>query len=547
MLILLAGCGDEASALGDSDVSPDQGGELELASPGPSPRVVRLTHAQWDNTTRDLFGLGEQLGYAETFRNDPQIAGYLFDNDATSLAVDAPLWTGYRIAAAEIAALVTSDQAHLDAWVPSDAADDPRAFLHGFATRAYRRPATESEVDALEALMAAAPELYPDEDDPFVAGLRHVAEAVLQSPFFLYRIEVGGEVTTIRGGDVVVLDDYEIAQRLSYFLWNTMPDSELLDAAAAGQLSTDEGLAMQAERMVADPRTTEVVTHFHTILLDLGGYDGILPSPVAFPDVPDDLRELAREETRRFVEDVVFEDDGGLVEMLSSSETYVNDDLAEIYGLSGEFGDDFVRVSLPPEQRSGVFTQVGFLASNASLYDPDPIHRGVFLATRFACLVIGAPPDAAMEAPATLEEGQTNRERIEEHTSRPACASCHETMINPFGFAFENFDAIGAWRDEDNGKPVDAAAGVLLGEVVEVDGPIELAAAMAESETVHRCYTQHWVEYAMGRNAEVEDDPLIHELGRRSLARGQSIRDLLVSIVSSPAFRYRSVREFGEE
>ena len=240
----------------------------------------------------------------------------------------------------------------------------------------------------------------------------------------------------------------------------------------------------------------------------------------------------------------VFGGGGGLVELLTSNESVVNGPLAALYGVMGVDGDAFVPVDLDPTQRSGIFTQIGFLAANATGYDPDPIHRGVFLAQRMVCLHIAAPPDGVPPLP-PLDPDQTNRERVEAHTetSQP-CQSCHSSLINPFGFAFESFDATGAWRDLDNGKPVDTATEVIVGlGATPVSGAVELAEVMATSELVHNCYVKHWTEYATGIKSTPESDPMIARLGAASLDEQQSIHDLLVALTQSPAFLSRSAEE----
>jgi Protein of unknown function (DUF1592)/Protein of unknown function (DUF1588)/Protein of unknown function (DUF1595)/Protein of unknown function (DUF1587)/Protein of unknown function (DUF1585) len=525
---------------GDGDSGDGDGDAVEL--PGPTPRVYRLTHAQWENTVQDLFDLPAQTGLSSLFRADPTVAGFIFDNDATSLEVDEALWTGYRLAAGQVAALVTEDPLVLAELMPAEGPSEPEridAFVRGFGLEAYRRPLTEDEVTVLVDLFLAGSALYPDVDDSFVAGIRHVIEAVLQSPIFLYRVERSEAVV----GEMIPLDDYEIASRLSYFLWNTMPDEVLFDAAAGGGLHTVADVADEAERMIQDPRAAEMVVRFHQQLLDADKIGSILPSPNFFPNAPADLPVLAATEHERFVRDVVFGGGGGLVELLTSSETFVEDDLAGIYGVPGVVGDEFVAVSLDPTQRKGIFTQVGFLASNATSVDPDPIHRGVFVATRMLCIEIAAPPDGIPPLP-PLEPDQTNRERVEAHTSADQCATCHASYINPHGFPFESYDALGTWRTTDNNQPVDAATNVYIdGQVMPSSGALEFVELMAASPGVHTCYSRHWLEYTVGRNATPDDQLAISRLGTDSHQDQLSIQDLLIAVTTSPFFLNRSTEE----
>ncbi len=361
----------------------------------------------------------------------------------------------------------------------------------------------------------------------------------MQSPLFLYRIELSD--TVVDG--VIPLADHEIASRLSYFLWNTMPDDELLDVADAGMLHTPDQVLAQAERMVDDPRAADMSVRFHDQLLRVGDFETIAPSPTFYPDAPANLSALAIEEQERFVRDVVYGEGGGLADLLTSSETFVNGPLAQVYGIEGIEGDEFVHVELDPNHRRGVFTHVGFLAANATSVDPDPIHRGVFMATNISCLHIAAPPDGVPPLPA-IEPGQTNRERVAAHTSAPQCASCHGGLINPYGFTFEHYDAMGGWRDTDNDQTVDASANVAVGgQAVPVDNAVELMDVLATDESVHRCYVKHWLEYAAGRQEAPEDEPTIARLGLASLDDGQSMQELLIALTTSRVFLTRAPEE----
>jgi hypothetical protein len=357
---------------------------------------------------------------------------------------------------------------------------------------------------------------------------------------FLYRIE---ESETAQGG-AIALDDYEIASRLSYALWGSMPDGALFEAAAAGTLRDGSAVAAQAERMLDHENAAAMIAHFHGQLFETEGYDNITPSESAFPDAPDDLGALAREENERFVLDVVLERAGGYRDLLTSNQTFVNADLARIYGLSGSFGDAFVPATLDASERRGVFTQVGFLAANATSNQPDPIHRGVFLARRIVCLPLAAPP--ANIPPLPPPEGRTNRETIEDHTERDGtvCKGCHGPIINPLGFPFEGYDAIGGVRTEDNGHPIDAHSVAPVGSsAVPVMNALELADALAESADVHGCYVKHWIEALHGRAVTELDRPFYAMLGAASQRGELSVRDLIVQLVTSPAFLMRSDEE----
>lgn len=519
-------------------------GKLGPELPAPASRYFRLTHDQWERTVQDLFYLDAPTGLSETFRADPNSGGYFFDNDSSSLVVDQPLWNGYQTAAVAMADQVANDAAVLDAISPLDSGDTAargRAFVEDFVYRAYRRPLTPEETEEHMAIFNSAASLYEGQD-PYVAGVQLVVQAVLQSPHFLYRVEDSSEPD----GDLIPLDDFELASRLSYFLWSSMPDQELFDLAEAGELTEPETLEAQVRRMIDDPRARAIVGHFHEQLLEVEQFADATPSPAFFPDVDPRIGEYAVEENRLFMDEMVYERDASWADVLTSSETFVNAELAKVYGVSGNFSqDEYELVQLDPTQRKGLFTQVGFLAANASAVDPDPIHRGVFMVRRVVCATLSPPPDNITPLP-PLEPDQTNRERTTAHTEQPGsvCSGCHSALINPYGFSFEHYDAIGAWRDEDNGQPVDAASEVMLdGDTVPVADAVELADVLAASEDVQKCYASHWIQYANGRPPAEQDEVLATRLARATIKDGLPVKELLVELVMSPSFTNRALEE----
>lgn len=539
-----SGAGDagEAGEAGDAGDAGDDDGGPANELPAPSTRLYRLTHAQWENTVQDLFYLPEATGLSEGFRTDPAIGGFVFDNNAATLEVDQALWQSYQRGAVTVAQTVTNDPALLAAIVPPDAGDAGARALQlvtELGPRAYRRPLTQAETDELVALFDAAPALY-EGVDPFTAGVRLAIETILQSPHFLYRIETSTEVA----GEVIPLDDYEVASRLSYFLWNSMPDDELFDAAADESLVDADAIEDQARRMLVDVRAHGVVEHFHDQVFEVERFGNAAPSDAFYPDAPENLGELATEEHRRFVQDVVFERAGGIAELLTSNETFVNDEVARIYGLEGTFTAEFTKAELDAGERAGILTQLGFLVANATTVNPDPIHRGVFVAKRLACLDIAAPPDGVPPLPPS--EGRSNRQTVEDHTEQAgtSCVGCHSTIINPLGFPFENYDSVGAFRLDDNGMPVDATSTITLdGNQIPVTNAVDLAQALAASPTVHACYMQHWLEFAFGRPLAVEDEAFTSRVGEDSITGDMPVTDLLVEIVTSNAFRNRATQE----
>ncbi|MEM7155821.1 MAG: DUF1592 domain-containing protein [Myxococcota bacterium] len=526
---------------GDDDGEGPDGLGPEEELPVPTTRFFRLTHVQWENTVQDLFDLDEPSGLSADFRADAREGGFLFDNNATSLEVDEALWSGYQRAAVDMAEIAASDPSILEFIAPDTGDETTRAaeFIRNFGRRAFRRPLTDAEATQYVELFNRGPELY-EETTGFAAGVRLVLEAILQSPNFLYRSETSEEIVD----GVIPLNSWEVASRISYFLLDTMPDDELLDLAEAGELEDPDRVQEQARRLLENPRAHMVVQKFHHTLLEVEKFQQTAPSPAFYPDAPENLGDLAVQEHDLFLAHTVFDNDGSWGDLLTSTETYVNADLAAIYGLSGDFGDEFTRVDLDPNERRGLFTQIGFLVANATSVHPDPIHRGAYLARHIACHSIAAPPDTVPPVPEG-DPDATNRETVIAHTEAPGteCLGCHKPLINPFGFPYENYDSTGAFRTEDNGQTVDASATVALASgAVEVSNAVDLAEAMATDEQVHQCYLEHWTEYTMGRPYDDLDEALVDRLATASV-EDASVKELLVEFATSRPFLTRSTEE----
>jgi hypothetical protein len=495
----------------------------------------RLTHAQWESTTRDLLKLDARPGLSASFTSDP-LSG-IFDNNETVLQVTPPLWADYQRAAEELAAMVTADPQQLAKIVPADMGQSVEArgreFITGFGKRAYRRPLTTQEIDTLAALFASGPTVLGG--DPFLSGVRLVLEGILQSPHFVYRVEWGAN--TKRPDGLIPLGPYELATRLSYLLWNTMPDDALLDAAAKGELDTVEGLRTRAQQMLLDPQAKDVVRSFHRQLFDWKKYADLYKDPVKFPEFVPEMGTDLRLEAEAFVDNVIYEQDGGLRELLTSRTAFVNDRLAAIYGVAAPAGADFGKVELDAT-RSGALTRLGFLAANGTARSSDPIHRGVFVNLRMLCAKLPAPPNNITPLPAGNDK--TTRDIVDGHTGKNTCGEgCHSTLINPAGFPFEGFDAIGRYRTMDNGFPVNSADQYTLGGVtVKYNDAVEWSQLIAESAEANRCFAKHWLEFALGRSAQSADDKLIASLGESSRG-GSSVKEILVDIIVSDVFRAR--------
>jgi hypothetical protein len=349
-------------------------------------------------------------------------------------------------------------------------------------------------------------------------------------------------------GAVSVLNGYERAQRLSYFLWDSLPDAALLAAATSGELDTSAGMRAEAERMLTDERAKPVLRSFLAEWLELDGA-AILPSleetpktAELFPDFNDVLRSSMRREVEMFMDHVMFEEDGSLDALFSSTRAYVNGPLAELYGVTGPDGaDDWEWVDLDPTERAGMLTRAGFLAVHATQSVTSPIRRGVYMLTEVLCFDLPSPPANVDNTPVEATEGdaQSVREATLARTGSASCAGCH-VEINELGFAFEHYDAIGSWQDEEaaTGSVIDATATLSnAGDGLNgpVDGAIELSARLAQSPEVARCVSHKWFEVAMRRSPVQLDACSVQKIQAKT-AETRSIRELLLAMVESDAF-----------
>jgi hypothetical protein len=503
----------------------------------PTPRLARLSRQQWSNSVRDLLKLTDISEIDKGVSGDALVG---FDDQADALFVGEMLRKELATASEKLAELVVGDAAALARLVPAgagaDAASRARSFITAFGLRAFRRPLTDDEVSKHLALFDQGPTLYPG-IDAFGAGASLVIQALLQSPHFLYRTELGAATA---GATKVALNDYEVAAKLALALTNTMPDDELLAAAAAGQLHEAASVATTAARLLDGPRGTAGLSNFQLQVFRLGTYDGITRDPAIFPDFTASTPAAMRQEVLQFL-DWIFAEGRGVADFYTAPVGFVNAPLAPLYGVSGTFASDtFTKVDLDPSQRSGLLTQPGFLSSYITGDDPDIIHRGVFIAQRILCVELPAPdPKATTLLP--LQPNMSNRERVEATTGKGTCGqACHSALFNPLGYAFENYDAIGKYRTTDHGKPVDAADSYTLDDQLKpFSNGVELSHLIAEAKQTHDCYVHKMMTYLHGRLLAPEEQPMVDYYARRSRAGQVSLHDLELALVTSDAFLNR--------
>lgn len=526
---------DDPNLPGDPNLPEDAPREL----PSPMSRASRLSKAEYENTARDLLGAQMSLGITSAFVADS--SSTTFNNNGGDLVVTSAEWQDFQTAAETLAERATASTAALTAVAGGTLPADTEGLIRAIGRRAFRRPLTAAEVTAYTALTPQAATYYPGLPAP-QANARIVLEAMLQSPHFLYRVELSTTVTS----DVILLTGSELASRLSYALWQSMPDEALLVAAENQTLQTPEGYTAEATRLLADPKAKTSVNTFHSQLLDTAKYADVSRSTTLFPEFSMALRDSMRIEQEKFIEAQVFTEQAGLSGLLTSPTTYVDANLARVYGLPGTFDSNFQKITFTDGKRGGLFTQIGFLSANATSTKTDPIHRGVFLNHKILCAPLPAPPANLPPLPADDPAvPKTMRQRITEFTGAGTCgAGCHSTMINPAGFAYEHYDALGRWQDTDNGLPVNAADRYFFeGVRREYDGAAGFATAMKEEPMAHRCYAQHWVEFLHGRAVGDADKAMIARVGKLSWQDQIPVTQVLRLLVESESFKTRSTEE----
>ena len=519
-----------AAGKSGSSAAPGGGSTPEVETAAATSAYPRLSHRQWAVAAQDLLLL-DSTPDVSGFANDaPAATG--FDNSGDTLEVSQGLWGDYQSASEAVAAKVAGDSKLLAKITPPGlpASGDARAqaFVGSLGERAFRRPLTSAESTAFVALFKQGPSLFPGRGE-LSAGAELTIQALLQAPGFVYRQEQGG--TPDKNG-VAALSDYEIAARLSFMLWDSLPDQTLLAAAKAGKLHEPAQIAEQARRMLESPRAADKLVEFHRQLLELRRYDSLHPE-----GLPDAIGAALRGETERFVRAVLVDDKGSYSDLLTASYSFVNRDIAGLYGLSGSYGTDLVRAELDPEQRAGLLTQPGFLMYRSG--DTAPILRGVFINMKFLCADLPPPP---VFTPPKVS-GTTRRERVNSITGMGTCGEgCHARVINPAGYPLEYFDNQGRYRSQDGGKPVDGSAAYSFSDGMQsYDGPVEWARVLSESRQSHECYVRHWLEFGFGRSYAASDAPLVQRVAQASLNDSSSVRELLTLLVQSPSFKARKL------
>lgn len=497
------------------------------------PAVRRLNRTEYDNSVEDLIGIDLSLG--DNF--SPDASSYGFDNIGEALALSPVLVEQYHDAARKVLVEVVDKKAqHPDSYKKvffAQGADEPaaaRQIIERFATRAFRRPADPAFIGRLLGIYDQARAKGLNHE----AAIRPMLTAVLISPRFLLRIEAARP--DVKGPYPV--DDYDLATRLSYFLWSSPPDDQLLALAEKKALSAPEVLETQTRRMLADPRSQSLVDNFMGQWLQLRGLSTHAPDAKKFPQFTDTLRAAMKKELSLFLGEIVRKD-RPLTELVDSDYTYVNEELARHYGIDGVKGPEPRRVSLKDHRRGGVITSAAVLMLQSDPERNNIPRRGNYIASS----ILGTPPPPpppdipALEDSRSSGKEQTLRQLLDLHRSKPECFTCH-SRIDPLGFSLENFDAIGRWRDTEAGLPVDASG--VLPDGKAFAGPVELKQIlMSRKDEFTRTLTTNLLIYALGRGLQREDDCVVRAAQDAAAKNGYKFSALVVTVVQSFPFRNR--------
>ncbi len=488
-----------------------------------------LTRAELDRTLEDL--LGDASRPAAT-RLPPEPLVYGFDNNARlNSANDTWVAASFELAEEVAARAVKDGKAALVSCQNEDVACGEK-FVDSFGRKAFRRALTAEERSAFKKFFTAA--LMREGFNP---ALEQTLTVFLQSPQFLYRPEVG--VRAIVPGTPARLEPTELASKLSYFLWGSMPDEELLSAAENGGLDTPEELDKQAQRMLASARAPLAASEFFSRFFALDSLARVEKDVAVYPAWSPKLQASWRRSMELYFGEVT-RPGGTLQSLLETPALYV-DGTMTMYSPNSSV--EFQRVAMSSPAKSGVLAQPGLLARLASPNQGSPVRRGVFVFDHLLCQPLPLPPADQVIVPPPPKPGATTRERFAAHGSNVGCIGCHE-RIDPMGFGFENFDGMGVWREMEEGKPVDSRGAIVATRDAALRGPFngvgELATKLSQSKQVHDCLSAQWYRWALGRVEAESDSCALEKVQQRFFDSKGSFEELQLAIIGSDAFAFRS-------
>jgi hypothetical protein len=532
LALALAACvGD----IGTGDDKPGGPGEPNAQAFVPSaPTIHRLTAPQLQNTYLALFG--EPLVLPTDLPKDDLLYGFssIAAAATTISSLDAEK---YENATYDVLDQIWADAERRDALVgctPATVSDAcVRSFLEDFAKKAWRRPVDPAEIDGT---LAVGEGVAADLGGDVQQGVKFAVASVLQSPSFLFRVEVGEPAPDREG--MLRFTSWEMASRLSYLILDAPPDDELLSAAEADTLTDPEVIRAQAARLVDDPRARKALGRFFGDFMTIQKLDHLDKSPDKFPAFSATLGPAMRVEIERMFENIVFEEEADFRTMFTTRETYINEELAKVYGIEGITGPDFrPYVFAEGDPRAGLLTTPGFLAVNSHKTQTSPTHRGRFVRLNLLCQDIPPPPpgvDTSLPEP-TSGQPQTLRQRLEIHREKDECRSCH-MMMDPIGFAYEGFDAIGSYRTVDElGLPIDDVTEL---NQTPVDGPIEMGQLVAQLPEVGACIARRFYEHAGAHLATGDEEVAVQALVESFVGTSYQFKELVIALVTNDGYRY---------
>jgi Protein of unknown function (DUF1592)/Protein of unknown function (DUF1588)/Protein of unknown function (DUF1595)/Protein of unknown function (DUF1587)/Protein of unknown function (DUF1585) len=500
-------------------------------SGSPGPRALRrLTAAEYTATLKDLFG--DSSVPLTTVFSDPSVLG--FSVDSRALVIQGLAAQQLMDQAESVASwAVTSHLSKLTSCTSMDAGCR-QSFIRDFGKRVHRAPLTDADVATYEKLFTA--------EATFNEGVEAVTSAMLQSPHFLYRQELG---TAASGG--FQLTSYELASALSYLFTGSMPDAELSAAADSGALSQPAELERHAERLLQSPKGREVVYTFMKGWLGLGKLETVAKDDNIFK-LTDSLRKSMTDETRRLIEDTTFNQNGSFLTLLTTTSSFVNKELATHYGLAnaGSMSDQFMPVTFAPNERDGgILAQGGLLTAHSTASESSPVQCGKMVRTRLLCQELPPPPPNVDTTLKPAAGAKTTREHFQAHTENPVCATCHKLM-DPIGFGFEHYDAFGRRREQENGNPIDASGSVLNSTG---DTPFEGLGGLTQflttqaGETVNECLVRYWSYFAFGAAGWTEDECTYESISEQAKTDNFALKSVVKAIVKTARFSRRIADE----
>jgi hypothetical protein len=526
-----AGAGGPGAAGTNGAATPSSLLRLPAGAAPAAARLHKLTAAEFANSVHDLLGAAAPLATIE-----PDNVQEGFATVGASQVAISPAGVGqYEDATGAATAFAFADATHAAAVLPcmpagpTDKACMTQA-LAAFGRRAFRRPLTDAETTRFVTL---ATTIAGQTGSSALAGLRHAIWAILQSPSFLYRVELG--TASAADGGRLKYGGFEMASRLAAALWASVPDDSLLDAAAQGTLATPDGVRAQAARLLADPRAHRALSTFADELFGMRELAEATKDPAVFPTWTTTLKDAMQRELEQRIDDMVFTRKGDFLSLHESRSTFVNNELATYYGLPKAQMDAWRAVELPADSpRVGLLGAGAILSAYALPQRTSPTARGKFVATSLLCKIVPPPPPGVPPLPAMAEAGATMRERMTMHRTAMSCAACH-ALMDPIGFGMETFDGAGRFRTMDNGKAIDAT-GTLDG--VPFDGLAQLGAAVRAQPVAGPCLVSRFYAYSQGRALNTADAPALDALATRFASAGNHVDQLLVDLVASDAFRF---------